>query len=369
MASKTSRAVTIAAKFLGGSDIKKEADEAADGVKHLSSETKEADDQAKESGGGWSFFSKSAKGAGDEAEKASGKLKGMAGSLIGMGAGFAAGYIGLSEIKSGIQDVGEKETEVQKAKALGLGGSNQETLDILTAYKARGIAVTQLGVTMKQLSKASYSANKEEQKFIEGTANKEASRRREMETYARAVAKARENGTQMPLSPLNPEETRELGTKAKAFKELGISLSNFKTLSGAGQLKAIGEALTKMPVGPERTRIATELLGRSAQKVLPMYTKGALGMSSMEKYAKEYMPDFKGGAKGMEEIQVAEIKMSMASEGLKLRIGMMLEPAILKVTKVASALFSAMSHGKGIWGTLGAIVKISAAAFKEADPG
>jgi hypothetical protein len=325
----TSRAVTIAAKWLDGG-LTKGVGDGRKAVKGLADEVKRSDDASRKAGGGWSFFQKRTDDAGRSARKAGGDLVGLVKSAAGMAIGLGGGLLALSTVKSSIDGVGEKAMEVRQAQALGIGENSNQTLQILTAYKQRGIGMQQLGQTMKQLAKSSYTAEQQDTKHARSGARNEEARARQVALYERAVAKAREKGTAMPLPLAAAKETSEVGLKAKAYEKLGIVISSFRKLSATAQLEQIGERLTKMAVGPERTRIATELLGRSAQKILPAFEKG----------------------EGNEKMHFASMRMAMATEGLKLRIGMVLMPVILKLMKGFTDLYAAISHGRGIWRTV-----------------
>lgn len=356
MAGGTSRAVTIAAKWLDGGLVKG-AKEGKDAVKGLDDEVKGSGDSSKKSGEGWSFFRKKTDEAGKSAKGAKSDIGGLAKSVVGMAVGLGGGLLALSTVKSAIDGVGEKAMEVRQAQALGIGENSNQTLQILTAYKQRGIGMQQLGQTMKQLAKSSFTAEQQETKHAKSSARTEEARVRQVEQYERAVARAREKGTAMPLPLAAARETAEVGTKAKAYEKLGIVLSSFRKLSATAQLEQIGERLTKMPVGPERTRIATELLGRSAQKILPAFEKGEGNIKNMMGWAKEFLPTFANGAEGMEKMHFASMRMAMAMEGLKLRLGMFLMPIILKLIKAFTDLYSSISHGRGVWGTVSRIVQ------------
>lgn len=344
----TSRAVTIAAKWLD-SGLSKGAGEGRKAVKGLADEVKRSDDASRKAGSGWSFFQKRTNEVGKSAHSTGLHIGGMVKSLAGMAIGLGGGILALSTVKSSIDAVGEKAKEISQAQSMGVGQNSDQTAQILSAYKARGIGMQQLSMSMKTMAKAAFTAESQESKHAKSGARVSEARARAVATYERAVAKAREKGTAMPLPLAAAHEASELGAKAKAFAMLGIGVAQFHKLSGTAQLEKVGEALTKMPIGPERTRLAVELLGKSATKMLPAFEKGEGNIKNMLGWAKEYLPAFAGGAEGMEKFHIAEMRMSMATEGLKLRIGMALMPVVLKLITTFTALYKEISHGEGIW--------------------
>lgn len=335
MASKN--VLTIAAKMVGGRAIVKEADQVSGAIEKTGRAAKHADSQAG-SGKGWAVFSKQHKESTKAAEKHTKTLHGAAGGMLKYAASTVGviGAVGL--VKSSITDLGDTAAEIRQAKALGLGGDDRETLITLESYKQRGIGITQLGMGMKGIAKAQYAAAKQEEK------------------YAAAQAKATASGKPM---------TAELGKQAKAFQALKINVPDFRKMTGTAQLKEITRALTAMPAGPERTRIASELLGKSAQKMLPLFTKGQLGVEGMEKAARDLIPQMKGGAKGFEEMEGKQLRLGLAMDGMKLTIGMALLPVVTKLMSSLVKLFSNISHGRGVWKGIGKDIKAVAKVLGE----
>jgi hypothetical protein len=363
MAGSTSRAVTIAAKWLDGG-LTKGADSGRKAVRGLADEVKHADGEARKAGSGWSFFQRRTDDAGRSAHKTGLHIGGLVKSMAGLAIGVGGGILALTTVKSSLDEVGTKAKEITQAQALGIGENSNQTLQLLSVYKQRGIGMQMLGMTMKQLAKSSYSAEQQDLKHNKSTAKAAESRQRQVEAYDRAVAKARANGTEMPTPLAKPSEAAEIGTKAKAYESLGIVVSQFRKLSATKQLEEIGDRLTKMPVGPERTRLATELLGKSAQKILPAFVKGEGSIKSMLGWAKEYLPTFSNGADGMEKFHIAEMRMGIATEGLKLRIGMALMPVVLTLIKTFTELYKEISHGEGIWKTVDKTVEWAVGVMK-----
>lgn len=329
----SSRGVSVVAKLLGGRKIETEAKEIGRSIEGVGKDAKKADDEAGKASKGWALFSSRQKKAGDDAKKTHNVLK----SVVGAAAGLASGYIGFSTVTSAIEKVKESAQEINKLQAMGVGGSDTQTLQIISAFKARGVGAETLGKSMKKLATSTQTAERQEHTWASG----------------RAKAAAKEEAF-----------TTQLGTSATAFKELGIEVQAFKKLAPEQQFEMIAKKLTALPAGMDKTRIATQLLGRGATALLPVLTKGALGWEAQLKAAKEFLPHLSGGKRGFEELEVQESRSKMASEGLKLSLGVALLPVVTKVMGAVTKLAYNVEHGVGAWGKLGRALGVAGGFLK-----
>lgn len=333
MANNTSRGVTVVAKLLGGRKIVTESEQIGKSFEGTGKAVKHADDEAGRASKGWELFSARQKKAAEDAKKTHHILK----TIAGAAAGLAGGYVGFSAVSGAIDKVKESAQEVNRLQSMGVGGTEQQTLEILAAFKARGIGAEVLGKTMKKLATTTQMAERQEYSF--GVAS------------AKAASKHR-------------ELTAQLGTSATAFRELGIDVQAFKALSPERQFEEIASKLSALPTGMDKTRIATQLLGRGATALLPVFNKGALGWEAQLKAAREFMPHLGEGKRGFEELEVQESRMSMATEGLKLSLGQKFIPVVTRVMGFVTKLSSNVEHGRGVWGKLGHIVGWVSGALK-----
>lgn len=342
--------LTIAAKMVGGKQIKKEAEEAGKGLQKLTDDVKKNDEQAGKAGAGWELFTKKTKDASKHAEKHSHAFRGAAKSAAGFATG-AIGAYGLFEVaRSSLSSIGETAGEVNKAQSLGLTGSTQQTVQLLAAYKARGLGMQNLQMQAKGLAKAVLTAETQEKKFGAATQKSSAAIQKKQLALLKAEAAGKPYAiAQAKLALHEAGSTAELGSKAKAFQILGINVQQFSKMSGTEQLKLVNERMSALPPSLTKTRIAAELFGKSGTKMLPLFTKGALGIGAMEKAAKEFLPSMKGGSKGLEEMELSEAKLSLATTGLKLRIGMALIPILSALMKWFTKLYDNITHGRGAW--------------------
>jgi hypothetical protein len=319
--------VTVSAKLLGGRQMQRETVGVGKDLKALGTDAKASGDSATLGGRGWSVFGKEHDKARKSTEKHHSVIKkglssvtgGMGGMLAGVGVAEIVGK-GISEYKSAI-------TEVQAAQSMGIGGTATETNDILSAYKARGIGAQQLAVSVKTLAKATYLAQQQE------------------EAHAK-------------------KPTGVLGSKAAALDTLKLGGGVLGGKSATAQLNMVNAALTKLPPGMEKTRLATELFGRAGTKMLPLLVKGPLGISAVTTMMQKMLPSLGKGKKGMEEQEVASMKFEAGMKGITMVIGMQLMPVITSLMNAGVKLMTQMREGKGIWGEVGSVIKNVVGFFK-----
>lgn len=258
-------------------------------------------------------------------------------SVIGM----AAGAIGLGGMAFGLKDVLERTTETAEATdnfSKFTGMSTQTSLDYVSAMKARGISTTQMGRAYKTLAKSVESAERQQYSFAVGQ------------------EKSRMQGRIF---------TTQIGAQAEAFQQLGISIGTFKGMSPEKQFEMLTEKLEKLHNGMRKAQIMSQLFGRGAQSMASAFSGGALGLTSMLKAAREYMPILHGGAKGQEELLATQMKAKLAWEGLQLTLGEKLAPAMEFVFKTFGNLMRQMESGKGVFGTLNHVLTDSYMVMKE----
>jgi hypothetical protein len=71
------------------------------------------------------------------------------------------------------------------------------------------------------------------------------------------------------------------GPAAEAFARMGLSLSEIGSLSSAGQLQAIGQAIAALPDPAARAATAMQLFGRSGGELLTLFANsGAMGQAA-----------------------------------------------------------------------------------------
>jgi len=91
--------------------------------------------------------------------------------------------------------------------------------------------------------------------------------------------------------------------------------------------------------------------------------KGALGLNHMYQMAKKFFPTLKGGAKSLDDLKIQQAESKMAWEGLNFTLGLKLIPMITKVMAWFTKLTISVREGRGVWGTLGAVLGWTAGAF------
>jgi hypothetical protein len=73
----------------------------------------------------------------------------------------------------------------------------------------------------------------------------------------------------------------------KTFKDIGISAKDLEGLDPGQALELVGDAIGNIESDIEKAAIATELLGGSGAKLIPLFNEGAAGMRALRKEAEE----------------------------------------------------------------------------------
>jgi hypothetical protein len=125
------------------------------------------------------------------------------------------------------------------------------------------------------------------------------------------------------------------GKKSVAlFKSMGISMNELKA-HGHNMNAMLGTVIDhfdKMPGGAEKTAIATKLFGRSWQQLMPMLGQGSKALADQRKEAAAYGVTLNGNAtKNAMKLHEAQIKLKLATMGLKVQFAEHLAPALFTV--------------------------------------
>lgn len=132
----------------------------------------------------------------------------------------------------------------------------------------------------------------------------------------------------------------------EAFKKLGISQKELKSLSPEQLFERTVEQLQKMPDSTERTALATTLLGRSATELKPLLNQTAEATKELKEQANEYgMVMSEKAVKASATFNDSLNKMKQSFRGAKNGILADLLPAMTKVTDGMAKLFKGDMSG------------------------
>lgn len=76
-------------------------------------------------------------------------------------------------------------------------------------------------------------------------------------------------------------------TQARAFAELGLSVSRLEAMDPERAFLAVGDALNRIQDPTRKQALAMELLGRSGQAMLSVFSQGAAGVEQLRDRARE----------------------------------------------------------------------------------
>jgi hypothetical protein len=134
------------------------------------------------------------------------------------------------------------------------------------------------------------------------------------------------------------------GKKSVAlFKSMGVSMNELKA-HGHNMNSMLGTVIdhfNKMPGGAEKTAIATKLFGRSWQQLMPLLGQGSKALAAQRKEAADYGVTLSGNAtKNAMKLHEAQIKLKLATMGLKVQFAENLAPILFKVFDIVMKLYA-----------------------------
>jgi phage-related protein len=150
---------------------------------------------------------------------------------------------------------------------------------------------------------------------------------------------------------------------AKALADVGVSGKAISSGNMDQALSSIADKFKEMKDGPEKTALALQVFGRQGKALLPILNQGSAGVGKL----KEEM-DKAGLSMGGKQVAAA-MKMKAAQrdlntqvEGLKVRLGNALLPALSKAAGGLSGFVKQAVEGKGAGGIFkDAVVNIAKA--------
>jgi hypothetical protein len=222
------------------------------------------------------------------------------GPVVGTIAGMAAGALSLETVKSSV----EATTELAKnAKAFHdvTGMSQKDAVGWQALVSAYGVNAKQFGLAMKSTATQFESA-------VGGGKG---------------------------------------GAKAVAlFKSMGVNMNELKTHGHdmSAMLGDVTDHFNKMKPGAEKTYLATKLFGRGWQTLLPLLGQGSKALAEQRKEAAAYGVTLNGNAtKNAMKLHEAQIKLKLATMGLKVQFAENLAPVLFKVFDLVLKLYAVIA--------------------------
>jgi hypothetical protein len=153
---------------------------------------------------------------------------------------------------------------------------------------------------------------------------------------------------------------------AKAFAEVGVSGRTIASGNMDKALTNISDKFKEMKDGPEKTALALQLFGRQGRQLLPILNQGSAGVGKL----KEEM-DKAGLSMGGKQVaaamklKAAQRDLNTQVEGLKVRLGNALIPALSKAAGGLTEFVKQAVEGKGAGGIFKDAVVGIAKAIKD----
>jgi len=150
------------------------------------------------------------------------------------------------------------------------------------------------------------------------------------------------DGLKMGMKTLSSQAQKN----SDSFQKLGISQEKVKNLSQEDLFEETVKGLSKMEAGTERTKLATELLGRTGADLGPLLNQGSKAIEDQMKIAEDYgmvMSDKAVAASATFKDSLTTL--SMTATGLKNRLMGEFLPSLTKVTDGLALLFTGDTKG------------------------
>jgi len=152
-------------------------------------------------------------------------------------------------------------------------------------------------------------------------------------------------------------------TSVKAFQDLGISQKFVKENDTSAVLLKMSDAFAAMPGGATKAAVSQALLGRGAQKLLPILDSGSAALKDQLALSDKYGTTM--GKKRVDDVLAllqAQRELEMSWDGMQIQMSRFLVPALTSVSKGMSSFFDALRDGKTwAWAIVAAIVGLTAA--------
>lgn len=271
---------------------------------------------------------------GKETERSHGRisqsLKGTFGSALKTAAGFTAAYASIAGAKQAVATT-EELAKVTLALHNNLGLSVHSASKWAAVAAARGIDGKALAQSFGTLSKNITAGNAGWTTYTAKLKTLGASEKDQIKRQA-IIAKG-------------------AGAQADAFRRLGVSQKDLKSLGFNAILGKAADGLERMGPGAERTALSMKLLGRGWQTVLPVMRDGSKAMNEQLGLADKYGVTFKGKTvQSLQDLIAAQREAKFATLGLQVAFGTQLAPVLTSVISKVSGFVREIRDGTGAGG-------------------
>ena len=152
-------------------------------------------------------------------------------------------------------------------------------------------------------------------------------------------------------------------TAASAFKSVGVSTDLIAKGDTSAVLGRISDSFQRMKDGPQKTALSMRLFGRSGRDLLPILNQGSAGVKKLQEEMKKAGVTMGGTAVAdAMKLKAAQRDLNTQVEGLKVKLGTALLPALSKAAKGLTNFVQQAIAGKGA----GAIFKDAVVSIAKA---
>lgn len=218
----------------------------------------------------------------------------------------------------------------QLGAGLGLGAIVHQIDEATKRADELGKMAQRVGMTAKELSGMALAAKLSDV---------------ELQEFAKGVKGLADKVTEA----INPSSEA-----ARTFRELGVSFRDTSGLKSTDALLLqIADRFAKMPDGITKTRLATELFGRSGQNLIPFLNQGSEGLRKAYEEAEQFGvvvgPEF---AKNAEQYRDNLTRIGTIFQGIWMQVADALLPELVRLTDAFVDFFKTTGANFGIVDTL-----------------
>lgn len=324
------------------------------GGSESAAEVRKVKEAITEAGGATRTLGAESHSAAGGASSLTGGLKRLAVGLLAVGAGYKI-YNAAKGAISYTKELAESSNALTKATGLTI----EESSRYVGVAGALGVSSSQLNMSFKAL------ATQTEKQATKTHASTDTSGKHRLAVIAQELAlgnleKRMAKGTitqaeyrlELEKLKLNASKTAAVLAPTKtAFDKLGIT-QEWVTKHGKNFNEVILEVtkrLNEMKGSPEKTKIETELFGRSWATLNPLLGEGAAHLEHVLDISKKFGVELHGGVnKELEELREAQLESTLASDGLRIAFTKTAAGPMINLLKGFAQL--KLAAGKGEWG-------------------
>lgn len=294
------------------------------GGSESAAEVRKVKEAITEAGGATRTLGAESRSAAGGASNFAGGLKRMAAGLLAVGAGYKL-YNAAKGAISYTKELAESSNALTKATGLTI----EESSRYVGVAGALEVSSGQLNMAFKSLAKQTETQSTKTHVSADSSSKhrlavigQELALAALEKRMAKGTISQAEYNLQLEKIKLNASKTESVLAPTKtAFDKLGISqqwvAKHGKDFNAV--ILEVTKRLNEMKGSPEKTKIETELFGRSWAALNPLLGEGSAHLEHVLAVSKKFGVELKGGInKELEELREAQLESTLASDGLRI---------------------------------------------------